>query len=168
MPLYLYNGGLLLVDGALAADANCCCGPVEEECPKCCWPDEAPDKIYGKIIGATGDCSCLLNFEFEMDNTSGTPPINCNPVFHYDFPTNTPSGSCNLQGEVFEIACDEIDGWYFATIIYGPGGPPPAKWTYFEADSCDPFYAEVTGVLLTGFCTGSLTIALAENAADLP
>ncbi len=43
-PLYLWNGKLLMVDGALAGDQNCCCGDSDSDSP----PYGSDSDIYGE------------------------------------------------------------------------------------------------------------------------
>ena len=170
------NGGVLLETpgGLLADDENCCCGeaPYVDPCDGCCWTaGTAPASIWGKIVAVsaigTGTCDCLLDYEFEMINGDPTPldPDDCSHSFQHVTP-DSGGPDCIPPSEVFEIAC--VDGqWSFRTLICN-GGPPPTSWTNFTPSQCSPFIGTVTGVSMGSCCSGTLTIAFAENYADLP
>jgi|688.fasta_scaffold07784_6 hypothetical protein len=63
-PLFTYNGKLLVVDGKLAANENCCCGC---DCDACNIESETVyyGALNGNFLSLNGDAYPVCNFTFE-------------------------------------------------------------------------------------------------------
>lgn len=65
MPLYLYNGALLVENGALGADQDCCCCPSAcgENCQQTVTVNFSADGFDGQIVFVVADGGNSVDFD---------------------------------------------------------------------------------------------------------
>lgn len=86
MPIYFYNGSILIKPQGIAMDKSCCCGPPSGTC------EGIPSKLFLTVDGGD-DCSGMTGYTLELnfDSTTGSwLSDNLNPF-------------CGVSGNIYAV-----------------------------------------------------------------
>lgn len=135
MPLYVYNGALLVRDGALAAAASCCCG-----CPDGCPPLDGCNLVV--VLNYPGNPVEVVNFpasDYVIDEYT-----NCQLAFSVEDINIESGGDINA---IVTVAYDENCNLVVSSIVITRTVDSPEN-----EQSCDDGVTECVEVLVSIDC----------------
>jgi hypothetical protein len=146
MSLMMYNGHLLLVDGHLTEDADCCCADIAD----CCF---LGDPLTGTITDKTGDCTTLADTcTFTLASGSS-----------WEWTSNTLANPCPPAASFgFTLRCNEGSGPNWELFFGGGGGSVSLTYTVIQATCADPasLVIDCTLTNISTGCTGTFRITI--------